>query len=206
MRYYIADCHFGDDKVRKLDGRPFADAEEMDACMIERWNQVVKKRKDEVVILGDLSSLKGERTNELLRQLNGKKYLITGNHDRYYLRDKQFDETLFEWVKPYAELHDNNRKVVLSHYPMICYHGQYAGKITYMLYGHVHNTMDSTNVERFVRETRETVYGEEKKPIACNLINCFTMFSDYTPWSLDQWIAWQAAKKDGLKKEGILSL
>lgn len=53
MRYYIADCHFGHDKVRKLDKRPFETVEQMDAYMIERWNQVVRKKKDEVVILGD---------------------------------------------------------------------------------------------------------------------------------------------------------
>lgn len=33
MRFYIADCHFGHDKVRLLDGRPFASVEEMDEAM-----------------------------------------------------------------------------------------------------------------------------------------------------------------------------
>lgn len=127
MRYYIADCHFGHDKVRELDGRPFATVEQMDACMIERWNQVVRKKKDEVVILGDFCMGKGERVNELLAQLNGKKCLIHGNHDKMFLHDKKLDASLFEWIRPYAELRDNNRKVVLSHYPIICYNGQYRG-------------------------------------------------------------------------------
>ena len=52
MRFYIADCHFGHDKVRLLDGRPFASVEEMDEAMIVRWNERVRKKKDEVVILG----------------------------------------------------------------------------------------------------------------------------------------------------------
>ena len=56
MRFYIADCHFGHDKVRLLDGRPFASVEEMDETMIVRWNERVRKKKDEVVILGDTSA------------------------------------------------------------------------------------------------------------------------------------------------------
>lgn len=195
MRYYIADCHFGHEKVRLLDGRPFKTVEEMDEYMIDRWNQVVCKKKDEVVILGDFCMRKGARVNELLSRLNGKKYLITGNHDRIFLKDKEFDAGLFEWIRPYAELHDNNRKVVLSHYPIICYNGQYHGKAGYMLYGHVHNTKDYQNVCRFVRETRQTTYGEENMTISCNLINCFAVFSDYRPLTLDQWILVEEGKE-----------
>lgn len=195
MRYYIADCHFGHEKVRVLDGRPFETLEEMDSHMIERWNEKVRKKKDEVVILGDFCMGKGERVNEILSQLNGKKYLITGNHDTMFLRDKRFDTSLFEWIKPYAEMHDNNRKVVLCHYPIICYNGQYHGKTAYMLYGHVHNTKDYQNVQHFVAQTRCATYGEENTSIPCNMINCFTVFSDYMPLSLDEWIVIEEEKQ-----------
>lgn len=195
MRFYIADCHFGHDRIRELDGRPFDSVEEMDAEMLARWNETVRP-KDEVVILGDLCWGKGEQANELLAQLHGKKYLVAGNHDRLFLRDKTFEAEQFEWIKPYAELRDNGRKLVLCHYPIICYNGQYHGDSTYMLYGHVHATPDYDNVKRFQRESMELQYrpkargGElgEPRPLACNLINCFTMFSDYRPWTLDQWI------------------
>lgn len=106
-----------------------------------------------------------------------------------FLHDKKLDASLFEWIRPYAELRDNNRKVVLSHYPIICYNGQYRGDKTYMLYGHVHNTRDYKNVGHFISETKETAYGEEGMMIPCNMINCFTVFSDYRPLSLDDWIA-----------------
>lgn len=197
MRYFIADCHFGHDKVRKLDERPFSTVEEMDEVMIERWNERIRPSKDEVVILGDLCMGKGEQANELLSRLNGRKYLITGNHDRLFLRDKKFDTSLLEWIKPYAEIRDNNRKLVLCHYPIICYNGQYHGDTTYMLYGHVHATKDYDNVRKFQQQSRETVYtpnergaveGEERR-LSCNLINCFTVFSDYHPLTLDEWIA-----------------
>lgn len=189
MRFYIADCHFWHDKVRIMDGRPFSTVEEMNECMIHRWNEVVRKKKDEVVILGDFCMGKGPLATDILNRLNGKKFLVTGNHDRLFLKDKSFDQSLFEWIKPYAELHDNNRKIVLSHYPIICYNGQYHGKTTYMLYGHVHNTRDYQNVQRFAQESRQTWLGEQKGYLSCNMINCFTGFSEYYPLTLDQWIA-----------------
>ena len=39
MRYYIADCHFGHDKVRILDNRKFDSVEQMDEEMIAIWNR-----------------------------------------------------------------------------------------------------------------------------------------------------------------------
>jgi calcineurin-like phosphoesterase family protein len=178
----------------------------MNEYMISRWNDRVRKN-DEVVILGDLSMEKSSLTMELIKRLKGKKMLIEGNHDRY-LRESTFDRSLFEWVKPYAEMHDNGRKVILSHYPIFCYNGQYKvtdkGKPrTYMLYGHVHNTYDEELVMRFQKETRlfsRLVYGkDEDMTIPCNMINCFCIFSDYTPLSLDEWIEVQKKREEKRK-------
>ena len=188
MKHYIADCHFGDDKARVMDKRPFDSVEQMNETMIDRWNDTVKRNRDEIYIIGDFCVGKAEETMDILRRLKGKKYLITGNHDMKFLHDKKLDGTLFEWIKPYAEIRDNNRKVVLSHYPIICYNGQYYGNMSYMLYGHVHNTRDYNNVKRFVRESRKTVYGDDNLNLPCNLINCFADFSDYRPMTLDMWI------------------
>lgn len=124
MRYYIADCHFYHYKLNEqMDCRGFEDVEIMNDYMVEQWNKKVR-RNDEVVILGDFSWGNAKQTTELLERLNGKKFLIRGNHD-LYLDDKAFDPSIFGWIKDYAELHDNRRKVVLSHYPMVCYNGQY---------------------------------------------------------------------------------
>ena len=124
MRYYISDLHFFHDNMNtKMDKRGFESLEVMNEYMISQWNKKVRKN-DEVVILGDLSIEKGEKTNEILRRLNGRKYLVVGNHDRY-LKDKVFDKSLFKTIEPYMELNDNKRKIVLSHYPIFCYDGQY---------------------------------------------------------------------------------
>ena len=196
MRYYISDLHFLHENLNtKMDCRGFASAEEMNAYMIRQWNSRVRSC-DDVVILGDFSMGHGLQTNEILRQLKGKLYLIEGNHDRY-LKDKNFDFSRFRWVKPYAELNDHKRKVILSHYPIFCYNGQYkvddkGNPKTYMLYGHVHNTYDELLIDKFQKQTRaskRSMMGtEEMRSIPCNMINCFCMYSDYVPLTLDEWI------------------
>ncbi|MBR3354600.1 MAG: metallophosphoesterase family protein [Oscillospiraceae bacterium] len=196
MRYYISDLHFWHKNlISKMDKRPFETVEEMNEYMITQWNRKVRKN-DEVVILGDLGFMKGEAANELLKRLNGKKFLIIGNHDHYFLDDKAFDRSLFGWIKDYAELNDNKRVVVLSHYPMMCYNGQYrkdpeGNPKRFMLYGHVHNTHDEQLINEFINITRKTILpdrAENEQHIPCNMINCFCMFSDYTPLTLDEWI------------------
>lgn len=196
MRYYISDLHFYHENLNtKMDCRGFASAEEMNAYMIRQWNSRVRSC-DEVVILGDLSMGHGPQTNEVLRQLRGKIYLIEGNHDRY-LKDKNFDASRLKWVKPYAEMGDHKRKVVLCHYPVFCYNGQFkvdeqGNPKTYMLYGHVHDTYDEVLLQQFQQITRASkrkmMNSEEVASIPCNMINCFCMYSDYVPLTLDEWI------------------
>ena len=196
MRYYISDCHFFHRSLlTRMDMRPFSSVEEMNESMISKWNEKVRKN-DDVVILGDFSFGKGEETNSVLSRLNGRLYLIKGNHDDRYLKDGAFKVSRFEWVKSYEEMKDEKRKVVLMHYPVFCYNRQNSldqeGKPTsFMLFGHVHNTYDQVLVDRFITETRNATRvmacGNERS-IPCQMINCFCMFSDYQPLSLDEWI------------------
>ncbi len=214
MRFYISDQHFFHSNLNDhMDKRGFATGEEMNEYMISQWNSKVRKN-DEVVILGDLSVGKAEETNEIVRRLTGKLYLIAGNHDRF-LQKKEFDTSRFVWIRPYGEVHDNNRRVILSHYPVFCYNKQYLRDKkgiprTYMLYGHVHNTYDEYLVNQFVQMTRKefrSVRGsEERLPIPCNLINCFCMFSDYVPLTLDEWIELDGRRRSQMKREDFDSI
>lgn len=144
MIYFIADTHFGHENILKLSQRPFNNIQEHDETLIHNWNNIIHK-KDEVYILGDLvMSNDGQYANQLLAKLNGKKYLIVGNHDDY-LNDPKFNKSLFEWIKPYHEFKYNHIRFVLFHYPILEWNGFY--KNTIHLYGHVHNT----NVDYFRR-------------------------------------------------------
>ena len=206
MRYYISDCHFFHGAMnKKMDKRGFADTEEMNRVMIEKWNSRVRKN-DEVVILGDLSWGGATETALLLRQLRGKKFLLQGNHDRFLSTSTFERDIYFGWITPYREMNDDGRKVILCHYPVFCYNGQYrlredgAAK-TYMLYGHVHDTADERLVNSFINATRKTFvedYSGQRRPIPCNMINCFCMFSDYVPLTLDEWI-----ENDRMRREKL---
>ena len=210
MRYYIADLHFFHDNLNThMDNRGFESAEAMNEYMINRWNSRVRKN-DDVVILGDFCmSPKGEDANSILSRLMGRKYLIRGNHDKY-LDDKKFDQKHFRWVERYHELNDNKRKIILSHYPIMCYNGQYrrdgnGDPKVYMLYGHVHNTFDEYLINEYqehVRTSRRPVRGsDEMLPVPCNMINCFCMFSDYVPLTLNEWIELDKKRRMNIKLE-----
>ena len=210
MRYYISDCHFFHRSLlTSMDMRPFSSVEEMNEMMISKWNEKVRKN-DDVVILGDLSFGKGEETNSVLSRLNGRLYLIKGNHDDRYLKDSAFNVSRFEWVKNYEEMKDEKRKVVLMHYPVFCYNRQNSldqngNPTSFMLFGHVHNTYDQTLVDRFITETRNATRvmacGNERS-IPCQMINCFCMFSDYKPLSLDEWIESDRKRRISLGYDG----
>ena len=209
-KLYISDLHFFHDGLNKqMDERGFAGYEEMNAHMIKQWNAKVKKR-DEVYILGDFSISKGRSTNMILDQLAGKKYLVIGNHDERFLEDKEFDEKKFVWMKHYAEINDNGRKVILSHYPVFCYNGQYRKKegysFVYMLYGHVHDTYDEVLVDSFIKQTRQALrysrYSNGLEPIPCNMINTFCMFSDYQQQTLDEWIGIDEERRSKMAAQG----
>ena len=125
MRYYIADLHFCHSNLNQhMDWRGFESGEAMNEYMIKQWNSRVRPG-DEVVILGDFCLSRDiAEVNTLLNRLTGKKYLIIGNHDRY-LENREFDRRAFKWIEHYKELNDNKRKIILSHYPIMCYNGQY---------------------------------------------------------------------------------
>jgi len=213
MRYYISDCHFFHAAMNdKMDRRGFESVEKMNEYMIEKWNSRVRKN-DEVVILGDLSWGNATETALLLRELRGKKYLIVGNHDRF-LSSATFDTSAyFGWTDGYRELSDNGRKVILCHYPVFCYNYQYQLKEdgspkAYMLYGHVHDTTDERLVDSFIQKTLFVTvknYSGEDRHIPCEMINCFCMFSDYVPLTLDEWIERDRQRRTEMReKEGTL--
>lgn len=212
MRYYIADCHFFHKALNQhMDQRGFEDVEQMNRYMIEQWNAKVRKN-DEVVILGDLSWGSARETQDILEQLHGKLYMIKGNHDRF-LNDKDFDASRFIWVREYAELNENKRKVILSHYPIACYNGQYRKNEqgqpkTYMLHGHIHQTQDQIYLDAyqdFVQSQVHRSIGGALEPVPCQLINCFCMYSNYQPMTLDEWIEIDKKRRKNRQNQSRLS-
>lgn len=138
MIYFTSDLHFYHTKIINYVGRKFSSVEEMNTRLIKNWNKTVRYN-DEVYILGDVTMKGPDKVREIFSALNGRKYLIRGNHD--YFADKSdwlVEEYLTEWVKDYHELHYNNFTFVLCHYPFLEWNKFYQG--SYNLHGHLHGT------------------------------------------------------------------
>ena len=78
--WFTSDHHFGHANIIKYCERPFNSVGHMNASMIGSWNGVVAS-DDTVYYLGDFA-MQPHLVAEILPQLNGKKLLIAGNHDR----------------------------------------------------------------------------------------------------------------------------
>lgn len=186
--FYIADAHVQHKNVLRFDNRPFETIEENDEAIMKNWNSVVGK-DDLVYTLGDMHWGKADEVYEYVKQLNGRKVCIRGNHTL-----KQFPaklRNLFEDVCDYKEIIDNGRHVILCHYPIPFYKADYNPK-TYMLYGHVHTTIEND----FMEHLKKYIYVNDQRGNSahrCQMYNCGAMMPwiEYTPRTLDEIIAAQ---------------
>ena len=108
-------------------------------------------------------------------RLNGKKYLIPGNHDKFLDHYQQYEND-FVWVKEYVEISLANRKFVLFHYPIAEWAGYY--KDTIHCYGHVHKHP----IARGSIETRPKQYAEVT--LTGRAVNVGVDVNDYRPLSV----------------------
>lgn len=191
MNFYIADCHFGHKNILLFDNRPFADLHQMEEVMVMLWNATVRKG-DTVYILGDFCWDKADEWLRIIRQLNGTKVLITGNHDLTSFPAELKNQ--FADITPFKEIVDNGkdnsgRKVLLSHYPMPFYKRANNDKY-YMLCGHVHNTAENQILERLIQEFRSNQSSFSSAHAAnCGQIynvGCMMPWMEYTPRTLDE--------------------
>ncbi len=132
MNYYTADLHFGHQNILTLAMRPFHSVPQMEEALIDSWNSKVTDQ-DDIYIIGDLF-FHHQCPKQVLKQLNGKKHLILGNHDESWLTDEL--KSYFVSIQAYKEIVDQNHTIFMCHYPMISYPKQ---SRSYMIHGHIHN-------------------------------------------------------------------
>lgn len=171
MIYFTADLHFYHDNIIKHTNRPFRDCTEMNEALVKNWNRLVKPQ-DEIYILGDVTMKGPVFATEMLSRLTGKKYLIRGNHDAF-VDNKEFDSSVFEWVKDYHELTYQNQKFILFHYPIAEWNGYF--RDTIQLHGHQHNHADYNynNLEKGIRRFDVGVDANYMKPVSIEDIIAF---------------------------------
>jgi calcineurin-like phosphoesterase family protein len=135
MLLFTSDLHIGHANIINLCGRPFDTLDEMEQTIVRNWNAIVKP-EDQVIIVGDVAfKCDSSHAIRTVRQLNGSKCLLIGNHDDKYLKNPAFCEC-FEWIKDYYSFQHNNRLYVLSHYPFLSWNGMGRGSVN--LCGHRH--------------------------------------------------------------------
>lgn len=131
MIYFTSDLHLGHRAAINMCNRPFADIDEMNRVLIDNINSKIKQN-DTLYILGDLCfRIPVEEANALISQINGKKILIKGNHD------KRYNPALFERIFDFLEVNLNGHNFSLMHYPMVEWPKSRHGSIH--LHGHQHN-------------------------------------------------------------------
>jgi len=145
--FFTADTHFRHKNIITYCERPFHGTDEMDEKMIHEWNARVGYN-DHIYHLGDFGFGPVEKMTDILCRLNGKKFLIRGNHDEKM--DNPDCSRYFEWVKDTyllrvqdAGCKEGHQTIWLSHYPHVSWPELCYG--SWNLFGHVHGNYDNVN-------------------------------------------------------------
>ena len=140
MIYFTSDLHLCHNKDFLYKSRGFDSPKEMNAAIIENWNNTIYQ-DDDVYVLGDLILSDIEEGLRLLSKLNGYIHIIRGNHDTD-TKVERYKE-LSNIVSIDYALPLKYKKVIfyLSHYPTITANyddGKPYVKQVINLYGHTH--------------------------------------------------------------------
>ena len=161
---FIADLHLG--HINMALHRGFSSVEEHDEYIITKWNSVVHKR-DVTYILGDVTMEKSEY--DVLNRLNGRKYVVLGNHDKLGHTRK-----LLEYVDSVAGMM-KYKGVMLTHCPIHPMEMDY--RFSKNIHGHIH--------EKQVMKSRDN-WGEIELVVDDRYICVSCEHVDYTPKTLEE--------------------
>lgn len=171
--WFTADFHFGHKKIIEYCNRPFESVIEMNSALIKNYNKVVGKN-DIVYILGDLSWLNRKSTTQIIKNLNGFKFLVKGNHDfkgNQYYRNMGFVE-----VYDHPIIIHNN--IILSHKPILI--NQLKSSPFMNIHGHMHNNelINEINDEKHYCVSVECTNYKPVSLLDLNIIPCTSSIED----------------------------
>ncbi|MDE6096438.1 MAG: metallophosphoesterase [Muribaculaceae bacterium] len=141
--FFTSDTHFNHTNIISYCQRPFRDTHDMNDTIIVNWNNVVGP--DNIVFhLGDFCLGGADEWNRILDRLNGRVYLILGNHDLKNIRQGFIDR--FEHVAMSMCIQIEKNKIYLNLFPYLCYEGGYYNDV-WQLFGHVHTRPSNTGID-----------------------------------------------------------
>jgi len=135
--YFIGDTNFEHENIIKYCNRPYKTASQMNEDLIEKWNKVVDDT-DIVYHLGDFT-INAIHIKDLIKRLNGKIYLIRGNHDGKSI--SFYQGVGLEVLKTQTKL--EQEKLILSHKPL---RNEQIPDGYINIHGHIHNKKLNTNI------------------------------------------------------------
>lgn len=153
--WIISDTHFLHDNIDRYCNRPDGWQE----TIIENWNRLI--RPEEIVFhVGDLALGKKENIEGLASKLNGRLYLMRGNHDR---RSNGFYQRLGITLVPDPHLMNqpSGINLVFSHRPIVPLEPG-----VFNLHGHIHNGV--------------------APELGARQVNLCVEVRDYRPWRLGE--------------------
>lgn len=128
--YFAADLHLFHKNILQIENRPFNYLDEMHEYIIKNWNKKISK-VDKTLILGDLTFGNQKDSLKVIEQLNGRKYLIKGNHDKK--PNQWYRDIGIHSVSEFPILLNNY--FICSHEPMLYIKYPFVN-----IHGHVHNS------------------------------------------------------------------
>ena len=118
--WFTSDLHMMHNKDFLYEPRGFSNERDMCEALVENWNKIVKP-EDTVYDLGDVALSDIQTATKYIKKLNGKHFLIRGNHDTdkkiEYLVDSCLDRFFYVgWADmlKYEKYH-----FYMSHYPAL---------------------------------------------------------------------------------------
>lgn len=135
--YVTADLHLNHKRIIQFERTQFKTVEEHNSFIVDNWNKTVMK-DDIVYVLGDVGFTPLDELKKWTTALNGHKYLVYGNHDKFTNAQAYtlgFEKT---FVGP---IHFND-KIILSHEPAM---EGLNNPYVIVVHGHIHNGKLSLN-------------------------------------------------------------
>lgn len=132
--FFTSDTHFGHGNIIKYSNRPYKDVAEMDEALIANWNAVVPV-DGTVFHCGDVGLCNPTELAKILERLNGKIYLIKGNHEKSALKCAD----RFEKISDVFTARIEDQYIFMSHYAHRVWNRSHHG--VWHLYGHSHGSL-----------------------------------------------------------------